>query len=318
VTGSPLGDSLFGDFLDTLNGACGDDLIDGANAASGGDGDDSFMNISSIASGGPGDDRFIQFTASGGIEGGPGTDSWEVDFDQATLGVGNTSLAFTVNANGLTLDIADDGMPPTSVSGSGLEQMFVTLLRQGTQSYDGSAFPGTQHVRGVAGPDTIVGGAFDDALYGGSGDDTVTGGAGGDVLGGGLGNDVIQARDGVADRIDCGDGTDTAVVDATDVVAGCETVQLPPPPPPVVPETSKISGKKTWAKPAVAKFGFSSPTAGATFQCKLDKGKWKTCTSKHKVKTKKLKTGKHTLRVRAVLAGTVDPTPSVKKFKVTG
>ena len=79
-----------------------------------------------------------------------------------------------------------------------------------------------------------------------------------------------------------------------------------------------LSGKKTWAKPAVAKFGFSSPTAGATFQCKLDKGKWKTCTSKHKVKTKKLKTGKHTLRVRAVLAGTVDPTPSVKKFKVTG
>jgi hypothetical protein len=40
-----------------------------------------------------------------------------------------------------------------------------------------------------------------------------------------FGNDVIQARDGVADSIDCGIGTDRAVVDTIDVVAGCETVE---------------------------------------------------------------------------------------------
>jgi Ca2+-binding RTX toxin-like protein len=317
VTGSPLGDQLSGDFLDTISGGGGDDMIDGANSASGGDGDDSFMNVDSIASGGAGDDRFIQFTSSGGIDGGPGTDSWELDFDQSTLGVGNVTAAFTVNATGLTLNV--DGMPSASVSASGIEQMFVTLLRQGTQSYDGSGFPGIQHVRGVAGPDALTGGAFDDALFGGGGDDTVTGGAGADVLNGGPGNDTIQARDGVADRVDCGDGTDTVVADAVDAVVGCETVQLPPvvTPPPVVPQTSRIKGKKTYAKPVVAKFGFSSPTAGATFQCKLDKGRWKACTSRHKVKTAKLKVGKHKLQVRAVLAGVADPTPSVKKFKVT-
>lgn len=321
VNGSYLGETLTGDSLDTINGGGGDDMIKGANSASGGDGDDSFMEISSLASGGNGDDRFIQFTATGGIDGGPGTDSWELDFDQSTLGVGNTSLAFVVNGLGLSVDIADDALPAQTVAASGLEQIYITLLRQGTQTYDGSAFPGAQHIRGVAGIDVLIGGAASDVVLGGAGNDTVTGGAGPDVLGGGDGDDTIQARDGEVDTINCGEGVDTVVADAADMVVGCESVQLPPvqapiPPAPVVPDTGKITGKKTYEKPAVARFGFSSTTAGATFQCKVDKGAWKKCTSKLKVKTAKLKVGKHTLRVRAVLAGRVDATPSVKKFTV--
>jgi hypothetical protein len=39
-----------------------------------------------------------------------------------------------------------------------------------------------------------------------------------------FGNDVIYARDGEVDNIDCGVGTDRAVVDTIDVVANCETV----------------------------------------------------------------------------------------------
>jgi len=34
------------------------------------------------------------------------------------------------------------------------------------------------------------------------------------------------------------------------------------------------------------------------------------------VKTNELATGKHTLRVRAVLRGVADPTPYVKRFRV--
>ena len=322
VNGSPLSETLSGDSLDTISGGGGGDLIVGANSASGGDGDDSFMEISSHASGGAGDDRFIQFTVLGGIDGGPGTDSWELDFDQTTLGLGNVTAAFTVNGGGLSLDVAEDGMPATAVPASGIEQIFITLLREGTQSYDGTGFPGSQHVRGVAGPDTLVGGAHDDSLHGGTGDDTLNGNGGGDVLNGGAGNDTIQARDGVVDRVDCGDGTDTVVADAVDSVVNCESVQLPavvtpPPPAPVVPDTSKVKGPSKVAKGTTAKFKLKSPTAGATFQCKLDKGKWKTCKATHKVKTTKLKVGKHKLRVRAVVAGTVDPTPAVKKFKVT-
>jgi hypothetical protein len=40
------------------------------------------------------------------------------------------------------------------------------------------------------------------------------------------GNDTVEARDGEKDSIDCGPGTDTAVVDAVDVVANCETVDV--------------------------------------------------------------------------------------------
>ena len=69
-----------------------------------------------------------------------------------------------------------------------------------------------------------------------------------------------------------------------------------------------------------------------TFQCRVDKtrhqqtgatgpkGKkpvpWRACQSPVKVKTKTLKLGRHTLYVRAVLAGVPDRTPSKKKFKV--
>ena len=167
VTGSEFGESYVGDQADTINAAGGNDMIVGANSASGGAGDDSFMEISGFASGGTGDDRFIQFTTAGGIDGGPGTDSWEIDFDQATLGVGNVTVGFAMSDTGLTADVP--GQPVQFIPASGLEQIFFTLLRQGTQTYDGGAFSGVQHVRGMAGPDTISGGSGDDALFGGSG-----------------------------------------------------------------------------------------------------------------------------------------------------
>jgi hypothetical protein len=67
----------------------------------------------------------------------------------------------------------------------------------------------------------------------------------------------------------------------------------------------KIKGKK-------AKFTFSSPDAGATFECALDKKPFKACESPFKVK---VKPGKHTFSVRAVLNGTPDNSPATFKFK---
>ena len=172
------------------------------------------------------------------------------------------------------------------------------------------------HVRGMDGPDDLRGGPSDDNLYGGGANDTVTGNAGADHLYGGGGDDTIQARDGVADKVDCGLGTDTVVADASDSVVGCESVQLPPPPPAVAPETSAIKGPKSVTQPDKAKFKFSSSTAGATFQCKLDKKKWKNCSSPYKVKSSKLDPGKHKLKVRAVAGGLTDASPSKTSFKV--
>ena len=67
-------------------------------------------------------------------------------------------------------------------------------------------------------------------IHGGAGSDTVRGGPAADSLFGDAGNDKLYARDGVTDtRIDCGDGTDSADVDAAEAggTIGCETVTHP-------------------------------------------------------------------------------------------
>jgi RTX calcium-binding nonapeptide repeat (4 copies) len=106
---------------------------------------------------------------------------------------------------------------------------------------------GPSSLAGRGGNDILVAEDFDDAVDGGAGNDIVEGGRGNDVVTGGpgqdtilgdatsshcswyscqipWGNDTIQARDGEKDNIDCGIGTDTAIVDTIDVLANCENV----------------------------------------------------------------------------------------------
>jgi hypothetical protein len=61
-------------------------------------------------------------------------------------------------------------------------------------------------------------------------------------------------------------------------------------------------------------FRFGSNRTGAGFQCKLDRKPFRTCSSPFT--TRKLPYGKHMLRVRAILAGAVDPSPARLTFKV--
>jgi Thrombospondin type 3 repeat/RTX calcium-binding nonapeptide repeat (4 copies) len=93
--------------------------------------------------------------------------------------------------------------------------------------------------------ETIVGSRFGDRLTGRGGDDILkglegrdclSGGGGGDLLrggpgknrySGGGGKDRIVARNGVKEKVDCGSGRDTAVIDASDSVKHCEVVRSP-------------------------------------------------------------------------------------------
>ena len=310
VTGSSLSDQITGGPSDILIGGEGNDLLIGGETVSGGPGDDTVVDFvgSGPVSGGDGDDRFVQFLASGGTDGGLGTDSWEIDFDRGQVSIGQP-VTFTFTPSGMQLAAATAS---ASFAFSGIEELYATFLKDSVQTADATTFPGIVVLRGVSGVDNLIGGAFDDRLVGGTGNDTLTGNGGVDQLVAGDGDDVVHARDGVVDRVDCGAGTDTVVADVGDVVSACETVQLPP----VVPETGKIKGPDSVTQPDQATYKFKSPTAGATFQCKLDKKSWKACKSPYKVKAKKLNAGKHKLQVRAVLAGVVDATPSKAKFKV--
>jgi len=81
------------------------------------------------------------------------------------------------------------------------------------------------------------------------------------------------------------------------------------------PPTVKITkAPKAKSTSTTAKFKFTANEAGSSFQCKLDKGKFKTCRSPKTYK--KLKPGKHVFKVRATdKAGNVGK-PATKKFKV--
>jgi hypothetical protein len=76
---------------------------------------------------------------------------------------------------------------------------------------------------------------------------------------------------------------------------------------------AKAPPKKTTHARIKVKFPWLDTGPTPTFECRLDKGDWITCTSPYKVK---VKLGKHTIEVRAIdAAGNVDPTPAKVKFK---
>jgi hypothetical protein len=96
---------------------------------------------------------------------------------------------------------------------------------------------GNDHLVAYDGHDTIEGGDGNDYLEGGFGNDVLDGGAGVDQFMGdrtesnviAIGNDQIHARDGASEQVNCGIGSDTAEVDASDVVdASCESVDRGP------------------------------------------------------------------------------------------
>ena len=81
--------------------------------------------------------------------------------------------------------------------------------------------------QGGAGPDTLTGGGNADRLIGGDGADRLTGLAGADAFQSGAGDDTIEAKDGVAESVDCGLGVDGGNADAEDALIGCETINPP-------------------------------------------------------------------------------------------
>jgi hypothetical protein len=134
-----------------------------------------------------GDDELDGGSGADGISGGPGDDS----------------VAYAGAAVTVTLD----GVPDDGAAGEG-----------------DNVAPDVEDAYGTDGPDKLVGNAQDNTLDGLAGNDQITGGAGADGLYGGEGDDNIDSRDGSADRVECGPGTDTAIIDVRDSVIECESV----------------------------------------------------------------------------------------------
>jgi hypothetical protein len=74
-------------------------------------------------------------------------------------------------------------------------------------------------------------------------------------------------------------------------------------------------GKPKYEQAEDTRFRFSSSIDGSKFKCRLDKSKYKGCTSPKNYKN--LKPGKHTFHVYAISPeGVADESPSKLKFKV--
>jgi hypothetical protein len=85
---------------------------------------------------------------------------------------------------------------------------------------------GRDTLNGGDGNDRLAGGPGNDKLNGGPGKDRLTGGPGKNRYDGGAGDDTINAKNRKRETVDCGSGKkDSATVDRTDKVRGCEKVK---------------------------------------------------------------------------------------------
>ncbi|MDP8928934.1 MAG: hypothetical protein M3O70_10260 [Actinomycetota bacterium] len=107
---------------------------------------------------------------------------------------------------------------------------------------------------------------------------------------------------------------------ADSILAPRWTYMFPDPPPEPEPDTTppntRITSRpaaRTTARRAIFRFVATEPDS--TFQCKLDRGVWRSCVSPKRYRS--LTRGLHTFRVRARdEAGNVDPTPAARTWRV--
>ena len=186
----------------------------------GGDGNDSFrsgIGPYGTFEGGNGNDSFMVQTYSGqsspvALNGGPGDDrlgSPQGSNTTLTGGPGNDTAVGSSTGSDLSLD---------GQANDGIQNQAVSMIASDVENVDGGT-----------GNDNISGDGGANELNGKGGNDHIEGGEGADKLIGDAGNDTIDARDGGADTVSCGFGSDTVDADAADTVAlDCETVRRVP------------------------------------------------------------------------------------------
>ena len=240
-----------------LLGGTGDDRIEGGDAGEtvdGGPGNDEVLGNKGpdVVRGGDGNDKlgpdYWTEQSDDVVDGGPGYDQIEMNWQS---GSGDFQPPIDVSIDGLT----NDGRPGEHDNVTGVERIYLTAnatLTGSDQADELTIFnsDGSSRLYGRGGDDklsafdladTVDGGPGADTIGGGYGDDTIIGGPGRDIINADVsgtschwiqcrmpyGNDTVEARDGEADSITCGIGTDVVDADPVDTVApDCETVNV--------------------------------------------------------------------------------------------
>jgi hypothetical protein len=187
-----------------------------------------------VADGGPGKDTLSGDVTSGpdNLKGGSGKDTLQgvtgddtldggADADVLSGGSGFDTVSYSGRDVGVTVQLdglANDGSPQDGPGGQRDNVSSDVERILGSPRNDILfGFPGEQTLEGNGGDDTVGGGGDDDEVFGGAGDDQVVGQGGHDFMSGGSGDDSLEAQqDLLEDTVDCGPGTDTAILDLQD------------------------------------------------------------------------------------------------------
>jgi hypothetical protein len=237
-------DDQHGDANRTIDGGAGSDQLDGRGGNDvllGGDGNDELeghTGADELRAGGGDDTLFgdpYDVRSPDIIDGGPGFDKTEPRSDNVNMTVDGQPDDFGEGDNVIDVEYF-------AVFGNATGRIVMTQARDKVEFFGDNA-----EIHGLGGDDEILAGNGIENIDGGPGNDTLTGGFNHDTVTGGpgrdniyaditgsycgifscqipFGNDTVNANDGEVDNIDCGVGTDTANVDAADIVANCETV----------------------------------------------------------------------------------------------
>jgi Ca2+-binding RTX toxin-like protein len=220
---------------DTLSGGADDDRLEDHEVPQGAP---TTSSGTDVVSGGSGYDRLfhhsredaLRITLDGVANDTPENDNIGADIEYVSGGNAGDTMIGNDAANELEGFLGGD-----TISGGG-----------GNDKLDGDA--GDDRVFGEAGDDEVKGGGQNDFLDGGSGADRFFGDDPCTIFTCTAGSDEVQARDGVADSVSCGEASDRAVVDHLDVVASvlfdaCEAIDRSQPPaaspPPSLPPPAR-------------------------------------------------------------------------------
>ncbi|HEX8121333.1 MAG TPA: Ig-like domain-containing protein [Solirubrobacteraceae bacterium] len=232
LKGGPDNDTIDGgpggDGADAVDGGPGDDTIDG------GDGVDAIYGAAGVDTirGGAGNDLVYGNADGDHVFGGPDNDYLEGDegVDDVHGDAGDDYLLADEPGDPDVLD-GDDGLDEVDYSDRDPDQP-VSITLDG-QPNDGGQGEGDnvldmEDLSGGRGDDTLRGSENSESsiITGASGNDTINPGSLEDVVFAGVGDDSVDTRDGFADRVSCGFGTDTVTVDSLDVLSGCENVTV--------------------------------------------------------------------------------------------
>jgi len=194
-------------------------LDDVANDGVAGEGDNTHTDIEAL-NGGSADDVLIGSPDDDELDGWSGNDELYGLGGDDLLGGGEDTDQLH---GGAGFDVADysASWDPVTVSLDG-------QANDGAAGESDAVGADIEGAFGGYGSDTLTGSKADGLLVGFEGNDRIIDPGGEDLLEGDEGDDQIEAYDGAADEIDCGDDSDRVWKDAADAATGCEVVTTGP------------------------------------------------------------------------------------------